>query len=108
MTSPYLWMTLLGLGQGACISLSLSYIVWRSPDTEHTGQLSTMAQGFGYLVAGLGPLGMGALYAATNSWTAPLITLGVLLIAQLVAGIIASRPVYILVHHTKPETSVSR
>lgn len=108
MTSPYLWMTLLGLGQGACISLSLSYIVWRSPDTEHTGQLSTMAQGFGYLVAGLGPLGMGALYAATGSWTAPLITLGVLLVAQLVAGIIASRPAHILARPAKTETPASR
>ncbi|MDN6534729.1 MAG: MFS transporter, partial [Yaniella sp.] len=108
MASPYLWMTLLGLGQGACISLSLSYIVWRSPDTEHTGQLSTMAQGYGYLVAGLGPLGMGALYSATGSWTAPLVTLGILLVVQLGAGIVASRPVYILGHHATAETTAAR
>lgn len=104
LASPYLWMVLLGLGQGASISLSLSYIVWRSPDTQHTGQLSTMAQGFGYLVAGLGPLGIGAVYAATGSWTVPLCVVGGLLVIQLVAGLVASRPVHILADTKAPST----
>ena len=89
------WMTLLGLGLGASISLSLTYVVWRSPTTHLTGHLSTMSQGFGYLIAGLGPLGIGAIHGATGSWTVPLIVLGVVLIGQLVAGIVASRPVHI-------------
>lgn len=104
LASPYVWMALLGLGQGASISLSLSYIVWRSPDTQHTGQLSTMAQGVGYLVAGLGPLGIGAIYAVTGGWTVPLVTLGVLLVAQLLTGIVASRPVHILSGAEQAET----
>ncbi|GAA1945414.1 MFS transporter [Brevibacterium antiquum] len=87
----YAWMTLLGLGQGAAISLSLSYIVWRSPDAHHTGHVSTMAQGFGYLVAGLGPLGLGWLHTVTGSWAAPLIVLIVLLLLQTVIGGLASR-----------------
>ena len=53
--AAYLWMTLLGLGQGASISLSLSYIAWRSPDARQTAQVSTMAQGFGYLLASPDP-----------------------------------------------------
>ena len=91
----WVWMTVMGLGQGASISLSLTYIVWRSPDTHHTGHLSTMAQGFGYLLAGLGPLTLGAVHALTGGWGAPLVVLGALLIAQLAAGIVASRPVHI-------------
>ena len=87
----YAWMTLLGLGQGAAISLSLSYIVWRSPDAHHTGHVSTMAQGFGYLFAGLGPLGLGWLHTVTGSWTVPLIVLIVLLVFQTVIGGLASR-----------------
>jgi MFS family permease len=63
----YLWMTALGLGQGAAISPALGYIVARSPDHAHTGQLSTMAQGTGYLIACLGPLGLGLLHSATGS-----------------------------------------
>lgn len=94
--APLLWMTLLGLGQGASVSLALTYIVWRSPDAQHTSQLSTMAQGFGYLFAGLGPIGIGFLYGLTKGWTVPLIVLGLLLVAQLVAGVRAARPVHIL------------
>ena len=94
-SGTWVWMTVMGLGQGASISLSLTYIVWRSPDTHHTGHLSTMAQGFGYLLAGLGPLALGAVHALTGGWDVPLVVLGVLLIAQLSAGIVASRPVTI-------------
>src|SRR5699024_4899825 len=36
VSGAYAWMTLLGMGQGAAISLSLSFIVWRSPDAHHT------------------------------------------------------------------------
>ncbi|MGC2941696.1 CynX/NimT family MFS transporter [Brevibacterium sp. FAM 24638] len=89
------WMTLLGLGQGAAISLSLTFIVWRSPTAHRTGHLSTMSQGIGYLLAGLGPVGIGAIHAATGTWTVPMIVLGVLLVVQLISGVIASRPVHI-------------
>jgi CP family cyanate transporter-like MFS transporter len=89
--AAYLWMTLLGLGQGASISLSLSYIAWRSPDARHTAQVSTMAQGFGYLLASLGPITIGAIHSASGSWTVPLIVLAALLVPQLAAGVLASR-----------------
>ncbi len=89
--APYLWMTLLGLGQGASISLSLSYMAWRSPDARHTAQVSTMAQGFGYLTASLGPIGIGAVHAASGGWTVPLAVLAALLVPQLIAGVLASR-----------------
>ncbi|GAB6900034.1 CynX/NimT family MFS transporter [Kineosporia succinea] len=87
----YLWMSLLGLGQGASISLALTYIVWRSPDAAHTGHVSTMAQGIGYLFAGLGPLGIGYLHSVSGEWALPIAALGVLLVVQLVAGLLASR-----------------
>jgi CP family cyanate transporter-like MFS transporter len=54
-----------------------------------------MSQGFGYLIAGLGPLGVGALHGVTGSWTLPLAVLGAILVLQLLAGIVASRPVHI-------------
>jgi len=100
----YLWMTLLGLGQGASISLALSYIVWRSPDARHTAHLSTMAQGFGYLVASLGPVGIGAVHAVSGNWTVPLIVLAALLVPQLIAGVLASRERQVLARsqHSKP------
>lgn len=93
---PWLWMTLLGLGQGASIALSLTYIVLRSPDAAHTGHVSTMAQGTGYLLAGFGPLGIGALHAFIGGWTVPVIALIVLLAAQLLVGAAASRERHVL------------
>jgi MFS transporter, CP family, cyanate transporter len=92
----YLWMTALGLGQGATISLSLGYIVARSPDHAHTGQLSTMAQGTGYLIACLGPLGLGLLHSATGSWTVPILALIAVLVVELIAGLQASRDRHVL------------
>jgi CP family cyanate transporter-like MFS transporter len=94
--ATYLWMTLLGLGQGASISLALSYIAWRSPDARHTAHVSTMAQGFGYLLASLGPVAIGAIHAASGSWTAPLIVLAALLVPQLAAGVLACRERHVL------------
>lgn len=93
--AAYLWMTLLGLGQGAALSLSLSYVAWRSPDARHTAHVSTMAQGFGYLMASLGPVATGAIHAASGNWTVPLIVLSALLAPQLVTGTLASRERYV-------------
>src|ERR1700722_12112476 len=108
--APYLWMTLLGLGQGASISLALSYVAWRSPDARHTAHLSTMAQGIGYLLASLGPVTIGAVHAASGGWTVPLIVLAALLVPQLVSGALASRERFVLAgrefsadHPTRPE-----
>jgi CP family cyanate transporter-like MFS transporter len=92
----YLWMILLGLAQGACISLAIAYIVARSPDHAHTGRLSAMAQGFGYLLACLGPVALGAVHNATGSWTVPLIVLIAVLGAQVAAGLQSSRPRHVL------------
>jgi CP family cyanate transporter-like MFS transporter len=110
LRATYLWMTLLGLGQGASISLALSYIAWRSPDVRHTAHVSTMTQGFGYLLASLGPIGIGAIHAASGSWTVPLIVLSALLVLQLIAGALASRERHVLAGRavTRPETTTSQ
>ncbi|WP_248294616.1 MFS transporter [Actinoplanes sp. TBRC 11911] len=96
VSGAYLWMTLLGLGQGAALSLSLTYIVWRAPDAHHTAHLSTMAQGIGYLLAGLGPIGIGAVHSAAGGWTIPLVVLAALLVPQMIAGVFASRDRHVL------------
>ncbi|MEW1866240.1 MFS transporter [Streptomyces sp. NPDC088194] len=105
LPAAYLWMTMLGLGQGASLSLALTYIVRRSPDARHTGHVSMMAQGLGYLLAGLGPVGLGALHSATGGWSIPLMALIGLLVLQLGAGVLASRERHVLERHV-PERSV--
>src|SRR5699024_4549379 len=83
--------TTLGVVLASAISPSRSFIVSRSPDAHHSGHVSTMAQGFGCLIAGLGPFGLGGLHTATVSWTAPLLALIILLVFQLVIGAFASQ-----------------
>lgn len=91
VSGAYLWMALLGLGQGAAISLAMLFIVERAPDGRHAAQLSSMAQCFGYLLASAGPLALGAVHQLTGSWTAPLVMLVVLLVPQALIGIGAAR-----------------
>lgn len=98
----YLWMVLLGLGQGAAISLALSLIVWCAPDAAHASALSTLAQGTGYLVAALGPFGLGTIHSLTGGWTVPMVALGAVLVVQLVAGLLASREHTVLADNAVP------
>ncbi|WXK81690.1 MFS transporter [Streptomyces sirii] len=88
----YVWMVLLGLGQGAAISLALLFIVQRAPDARHTAQLSSMAQCFGYVLAATGPAVLGAVHDASASWTVPLALLLTLLLPQIAVGLGAARP----------------
>ncbi|MDA8292164.1 MAG: MFS transporter [Actinomycetota bacterium] len=84
-------MTALGLGSGSSLSLALGFIAKRGHDAHRVSQLSTIAQGGGYVLAALGPLALGAIHQATGAWTLPLVVLGVLVLLEIPAGIAASR-----------------
>ena len=86
-----LWNACLGIGIGGSIVVALALFSLR---TRHHGQaaaLSGMAQSVGYLLAAAGPILIGALHDAVDSWTAPLIVLLLLLLVQLGAGTLAAR-----------------
>jgi CP family cyanate transporter-like MFS transporter len=93
---PYVWLTILGLGQGMCISLALGFIVARAPDVYQTARLSTMAQGIGYLIASAGPFGLGALHDLSGDWKVPMLALTGILVPILVTGLGASRDRHVL------------
>src|ERR1035438_9152394 len=69
------WILVLGLGQGASLSLAIYFTMARAPDPVTAASLSAFAQGTGYLVATAGPLVVGLLHAATGSWTIPVAAL---------------------------------
>jgi CP family cyanate transporter-like MFS transporter len=92
---PYLWMIVLGIGQGATFAIGLTLFVVRAHSTAATARLSATAQTFGYLVAAGGPLLFGAVHDLTGSWTPPLILLLVLIIPQLITGWLAGRARYV-------------
>lgn len=55
-----------------------------------------MAQGIGYLIACLGPLGLGLLHSASGAWSLPIAVLLAVLVAQTVAAYGASRDRHVL------------
>jgi len=85
------WILVLGLGQGAALSLAIYFTMARSPDPLVAASLSAFAQGTGYLVATAGPLAVGFLHTATGSWTVPVAALLAVLGGELVAGWQAAR-----------------
>jgi CP family cyanate transporter-like MFS transporter len=87
-----LWAAAIGFGAGVCIAFALSLFGLRATDSATATARSGMAQGAGYLVAAAAPPLIGALHDITHAWTAGLIALGVLTLAQLSSGILAARP----------------
>jgi MFS transporter, CP family, cyanate transporter len=92
--APLLWTVLLGLGMSV-FSLALAVIALRARTAQDTAQLSGMVQGFGYLLAGLGPFLFGLLHEISGGWTVPwMLMLGVYVV-QIVLGALAGRPRYV-------------
>ena len=94
-TATTLWVVLLGLGQGACFSLALTFFALRAPDSEHTAALSGMAQSVGYLLAAVGPFLFGVLHDATHAWTVPLALLFAVAVCLLITGLGAARDAHV-------------
>ena len=92
---------LLGFGLGI-FPLVMVIISRSGRNTAETTALSTLAQSTGYLLATVGPFGMGLLHSATGSWMLPLALLLVVAVVQIVvahllssgrtAGVSASGP----------------
>lgn len=81
----------LGLGQGAGFGLAMTVIGLRSATSAVAAGLSGMAQGVGYLLAVLGPLGAGLLRSATGGWDVPLVLLLFFCLVQFATGLGACR-----------------
>ncbi|NGO67540.1 CynX/NimT family MFS transporter [Streptomyces boncukensis] len=75
VAGAWLWAALLGVGQGGALGLALTMMVLRSGDAHTAARLSGMAQTWGYLLAAVGPLLLGAVHQATGGWTVPLVLL---------------------------------
>ncbi|WP_374214054.1 MULTISPECIES: CynX/NimT family MFS transporter [Mycolicibacterium] len=92
--APLLWSVLVGLGMSV-FSLALTVIALRARNAEDTARLSGMVQGFGYLLAGIGPFLFGLLHEATGGWTVPWAMVLVVYLVQMVAGALAGRNRYV-------------
>jgi len=90
--SAVAWALILGAGQNAALALAIFFTAARSPDAPTAASLSAFSQAAGYLLASVGPLGVGLLHSATGSWTASIVALFALTAVMLVFGLLAARP----------------
>lgn len=90
----WVWAALIGTALSV-FPVALTLIGLRARTAGGTAALSGFTQSVGYLIAAIGPFGMGALYDLTGGWTVPLTALTVLSAGQLAAGLLVARPAYI-------------
>ncbi|GAA3714368.1 CynX/NimT family MFS transporter [Salinicoccus jeotgali] len=81
-----LWAILIGVAAGSAFSLSMMFFTLRTKDGKEAATLSGMAQSFGYLLAAVGPVLVGALHDITGGWTLPLTLLIALAVIILIVG----------------------
>ncbi|MCW2576832.1 MAG: Cyanate permease [Modestobacter sp.] len=81
LTLSWLWVSLLGAGMGT-FAMILALFGLRGRTPESVGALSTVAQGWGYALAGVGPLLVGLLRGLTGSYT------GMFVLVYVTAGLL--------------------
>ncbi|WP_343061427.1 MFS transporter [Nocardioides luti] len=95
MVAPHdlaiLWALFVGVG-AVTFPIVLVLIGLRARTPQGTAALSSFTQSTGYLLAAVGPFGVGTLYDATGGWTAPLVLLTALMVPQIAAGMYVARP----------------
>jgi CP family cyanate transporter-like MFS transporter len=94
VTGAALWAVLVGVG-ASVFPVVLALIGLRARTSAGTAALSGFTQSVGYLVAALGPFGVGLLYDLTGGWTLPLGVLAALSVPQLAVALIVAKPAHI-------------
>jgi CP family cyanate transporter-like MFS transporter len=98
MVAPHslavLWAVVLGVALST-FPVVLTLIGLRTRTAGATAALSGFTQSTGYLIAALGPFGIGLLHEATHGWDAPLLTLTVLSVPLFLLGLYVGRPAHL-------------
>ena len=89
-----LWAVLVGVG-AVTFPIVLTLIGLRSRTPQGTAALSGFTQSMGYLLAAIGPFGVGTLHDLSGGWTWPLVMLTALMVPQVLLGLYVARPAYI-------------
>jgi MFS transporter, CP family, cyanate transporter len=94
LTLTWLWVALLGLGMGT-FAMILALFGLRGRTPESVSALSTVAQGWGYALAGVGPLLVGLLRGLTGGYTGMFVLVYVGVGLLLVTGWVICRERYV-------------
>lgn len=85
------WVVCGAAAGGALIVTALSLFSLRTSSPAQAASLSGMAQSLGYGLAALGPIGFGALYDATGSWTPSLVATAAVMAVLCVLALLVGR-----------------
>jgi CP family cyanate transporter-like MFS transporter len=91
ISSVWLWIVVLGLGQGGTFSMALTLLALRAPDATTAASLSAMAQGIGYTLAAAGPLLVGVLHDWSGGWNVVGVLVSAIALGALVMALGAGR-----------------
>ena len=94
LTAGWLWVSLLGLGMGT-FALVLTLFGLRGRTPESVAALSTFTQGWGYAVAGAGPLLVGLFRGVTGSYVGMFVLVYTGVALLLLAGCTVCRERYV-------------
>jgi MFS transporter, CP family, cyanate transporter len=90
VAGAWLWAVVIGTAT-ATFPVALTLIGLRARTSAGTAALSGFTQSVGYLIAAVGPFGVGVLHDLTGGWTVPLVALAVLAVPQVAVGLVVSR-----------------
>ncbi|MGY1697774.1 MULTISPECIES: MFS transporter [unclassified Geodermatophilus] len=93
-TMPWLWMSVLAVGMGT-FSMVLTLLGLRARTPETVSALSTVTQGWGYVLAGAGPLLVGVLRGATGGYGGMFVLIAVATVGLTVTGWLVTRDRYV-------------
>jgi CP family cyanate transporter-like MFS transporter len=94
LSGSWLWIVLLAVGM-ASFPMVLALIGLRGRTPESVGALSTFSQGWGYAIAGVGPLLVGVLRGLTGGYTGMFVLLYASVALLLVTGWQITRPRFV-------------
>lgn len=94
MDGTVLWVCALGIGVST-FPLCMTLINKRTRTPQTASVVSGFVQGIGYGLACFGPIGLGLLRQATESWSVPLWVLAASTIPGVIAGWFACRPQFV-------------
>jgi CP family cyanate transporter-like MFS transporter len=94
LTVPWLWMSLLAVGMGT-FAMVLAFMGLRARTPETTAALSTVVQGWGYLLSAAGPLLVGVLRGSSGGYTGMFVIVLAGVAGLTVTGWLATRQRYV-------------
>lgn len=94
LVGTLIWVCALGIGVST-FPLCMTLINRRTRTPQAAAAVSGFVQGIGYGLACFGPISLGLLREATDSWTIPLLTLAATVVPGTIAGWFACRPRFV-------------